>query len=1023
MRLLLIALAGLAVLAIAALAVVPRFIDWNRFKPEIAALAERATGWQLTIDGDVGFSLLPTPTLSAAGVRLSGAPGGAQPDLMRLKSLDARIAFGPLLGGRVVAESIVLVEPSLVIEQAAAAHAGWDAGWQDRLGFDRLIVVDGSVEWRGDDGVLRVDRINAEITGPSEAGAALGGPLRVSGDAAWLGLSWRFDLGLGRLAEAAPVSLSLGLRGGGANLRLSGTATLGSSESLLTGRLRADTSRLPALLAAFGVPGALPAPLGQPLTVEAALQVGSNRIALNDLALTLGDDMRASGAAGIALPPQGGFDVALAVNRLEVERWSIALPAPPRGATGAASAPRPGWHGALDLTIDALLWRGGVIRQARLAGVLGPAGLTVKQAAAQLPGGSDVALFGQLTLGDAPRFDGQLEGGADNLRSLFGWLKLDADAIPADRLRRVSVTTGLSIAHDAIELANIDLRFDGSRLTGGVVATLGARPALGVNLRLDRINLEAYLPRAGGAPAARAPPAPGAAPLDWLTAFDANLQLQVDQLSYDTVPLEGVLIDASLEAGTVRLDELTITSAAGVHATLGGIVRRASWPAELELTLTAQADDPSRLLQLLGYDLATPALGPFSATVSATGPLDHLRLALDTALAGGTLRAASDDVDLLAPGGALAVSVQHAEALRLLRALIPGYRPAADALGPLELTGRLALRAGRLSLTDGVLALGPGGFTASAAASLDTPRLDLKLRLAGASLALDPLLPRRLAERPPQPLGADLWAVLAGLPSAVAALGRFDAEAAVELGALDYEGQRATGIALDLILHDQGQTTARLAADCWGGRLTLSADLDPGRKPALAVGGALAGVKAGEAAAALVGVAPLDGRLDLDAAATASGATGVELLGSLVGSAQLRLRDGEIAGFDLAALNGRLLPGPPGADPARLVGQDLARGKTAFSVLDGTLSLRGARLATENANLVGPGGTVELRGGIDLAARQLDLGLTLQLAGEPTAPRARIHLTGPLAEPARAIDGQALAAFLAARARPGSGGG
>jgi len=160
MRLLLIVLAGLAVLAIAALAVVPRFIDWNRFKPEIAAFAERATGRQLTIDGDVAFSLLPTPTLSAAGVRLGDAPGGAQPDLMRLKSLDARIAFGPLLGGRVVAESIVLVEPSLVIEQAAAARGGWSAGWQDRLGFDRIIVVDGSAEWRGADGVPKIHSRN-----------------------------------------------------------------------------------------------------------------------------------------------------------------------------------------------------------------------------------------------------------------------------------------------------------------------------------------------------------------------------------------------------------------------------------------------------------------------------------------------------------------------------------------------------------------------------------------------------------------------------------------------------------------------------------------------------------------------------------------------------------------------------------------------------------------------------------------------------------------------------------------------
>src|SRR5204863_190986 len=158
-------------------------------------------------------------------------------------------------------------------------------------------------------------------------------------------------------------------------------------------------------------------------------------------------------------PP--AFDVTVAINRLEVERWATRLPpaaAAPTGTTGGAAL-----RGAIDVTIDAVLWRGGVLRQARLNGAFGDAGLTIRQAGAQLPGGSDVALFGHLALGDAPRFDGQLEGGADNLRSLFDWLQLDLGAVPPDRLRRVSVTAGVSLGADSLELANIDLQFDASR--------------------------------------------------------------------------------------------------------------------------------------------------------------------------------------------------------------------------------------------------------------------------------------------------------------------------------------------------------------------------------------------------------------------------------------------------------------------------------------------------------------------------------------------------------------------------------
>src|SRR5258708_1658041 len=249
MRAFLVALGGLAILLRIGLVAGPRFVAWNRFKPELAELVERATGRSLTIDGDIGFSLLPTPTLSASGVRLGDADAGADSALVRLKALDARIALGPLLGGRIVVESIALVEPVVVIDTASPAPSAWEA-LDGRLSFDRILVVDGSLEWRGAAGAGRIDRINAEITASSVVG-----PFRVSGDIAWRGLSWRFELSTGRLGEAAPITASLSLRGGGANLRASGTATLTAGETLMAGRLRADGNRLPALLAAFGLAG------------------------------------------------------------------------------------------------------------------------------------------------------------------------------------------------------------------------------------------------------------------------------------------------------------------------------------------------------------------------------------------------------------------------------------------------------------------------------------------------------------------------------------------------------------------------------------------------------------------------------------------------------------------------------------------------------------------------------------------------------------------------------------------------
>ncbi|MBI3516122.1 MAG: AsmA family protein, partial [Proteobacteria bacterium] len=982
MRFLLNVLAGLAALAVVALVVGPRFVDWNSFKPEVAALAERATGRPLAIDGDIAFSLLPSPTLSAMGVRLGNPSGAAEPELMRLKALDARIAFLPLLAGRIVVESIALVEPTLVLDAGAGAN-GWDAGLDNRPRFDRIIVVDGSVLVRAGDTILRLERINAEIVANPPPG-----PLRVSGDVAWQGLSWRFELTTGRLGAAAPLNLTLGLRGGGANLRVTGTATPGAGQTLLAGRVRADTTRLPALLAALGVTGGLPAPLGQAATLEAGLEVTRSRLALNDVTLTLGDDMRAGGAIGLSFAAPPAFDVTLAVNRLEVERWMARLP-PVAGVAAPSAASGSVLRGAVDLTIDAVLWRGGVLRQVRLNGALGDAGLTIRQAGAQLPGGSDVALFGHLAFGAAPRFDGHLEGGADNLRSLFDWLQIDLGAIPPDRLRRVSVIAGVSFTADRLELANIDLQFDASRLTGSVVAALGARPALCANLQLDRLNLEAYLPRAGAAARAGPPREPPPEPFAWLTALDANLQLHVDQLSWDTLPMRTVVANLTLERGTVSLHELSAESIAGVRATLGGVVRRARWPAETELTLTAQASDPSRFLQLLGWDAATPALGPLALSLAATGPLDRLHLALEAELAGGTLGAAAE-ADLATPGGAArgAVTMRHPETLRLLRALVPSYRPSAEGIGALSLAATLSATAGQLELTDGTLALGPARIAARAAADLANPRLGVTVTLSAPALVLDPLLSRRLAARPSAPLGPDLWALLAGAPAALAGFAALDADATIELGALDYQRHSATNLRLELGLRERAVTLTRLSAAAWDGRVELSGAL----APALALKLGLSDVAIGPAADALLGLPGLDGKLGLTLDLTAGAAADGELAKSLAGSGRAMLRAGSLPGFDLEALNGLLERSAAGnaGDLPRAVEQDLARGRSAFTTLAGGLSVRGAAIATDDAAMTGEAGTVALGGALDLAARALDLKLALQLAGDRSAPPARL---------------------------------
>lgn len=58
-----------------AILIVPSFIDWNDYKPEIASQAKKATGRALSIEGDIRIAILPTPALVAHNVRFANAEG------------------------------------------------------------------------------------------------------------------------------------------------------------------------------------------------------------------------------------------------------------------------------------------------------------------------------------------------------------------------------------------------------------------------------------------------------------------------------------------------------------------------------------------------------------------------------------------------------------------------------------------------------------------------------------------------------------------------------------------------------------------------------------------------------------------------------------------------------------------------------------------------------------------------------------------------------------------------------------
>ncbi|MFT6489370.1 MAG: AsmA protein [Parvibaculaceae bacterium] len=117
---------GVVVVALGALVAIASFIPSETYKEKIEALAQEQTGRTLTIDGDVGLTILPSLGVNAQKVRFANADWGSTPDMMSMEELNVSLKILPLLTGSVELDSFTLVRPQIHLEINRQGNANWE---------------------------------------------------------------------------------------------------------------------------------------------------------------------------------------------------------------------------------------------------------------------------------------------------------------------------------------------------------------------------------------------------------------------------------------------------------------------------------------------------------------------------------------------------------------------------------------------------------------------------------------------------------------------------------------------------------------------------------------------------------------------------------------------------------------------------------------------------------------------------------------------------------------------------------
>ena len=294
------------VVLIIALLVIPSFIDWSKYQSVAQTKLKAATGYDMKINGSLSISLLPSPHAKVTDVILTKPVPGQNDPFLTLEKADVRLAFFPLLVGKVKVSSITLEKPVVTLitynqaqdnftpvktatTQPVDPVTGQPAVQEPEaegaaVSINELKIKDGNVTIRNDEAAT------SQLIGIEELSVkadSLSGPFDGNGKVSLNNAHFKVDMNTGgyKDGETLPVQIDAEDEDGRAKLKWSGVVKM-TGEKEYQGELSLKFSDLEGLLEDAGYQIAVP-DLGD-AELTGMLTVNPNNIQLGNGTLKLG---------------------------------------------------------------------------------------------------------------------------------------------------------------------------------------------------------------------------------------------------------------------------------------------------------------------------------------------------------------------------------------------------------------------------------------------------------------------------------------------------------------------------------------------------------------------------------------------------------------------------------------------------------------------------------------------------------------------------------------------------------------
>lgn len=116
----------LVLIVIAALIIVPMFVDIQKYKPQIEQKVSEAVGRPFTIGGELRLSLFPSAGIEFTDLHLGNPTGFKEKDFVSVKSFDVKVKLIPLISKDIQVERFVLEGPRIALIKSKAGRGNWE---------------------------------------------------------------------------------------------------------------------------------------------------------------------------------------------------------------------------------------------------------------------------------------------------------------------------------------------------------------------------------------------------------------------------------------------------------------------------------------------------------------------------------------------------------------------------------------------------------------------------------------------------------------------------------------------------------------------------------------------------------------------------------------------------------------------------------------------------------------------------------------------------------------------------------